>query len=473
VQSRGTARVAGLFGPVCALWFLVLGGLGLWHIGQFPTVLQAFNPTLGIAFLLSHGMAGFLVLGAVFLTVTGAEALIADMGHFGRRPIQLGWLALVWPALSLNYLGQGALALSALTAAETSGQAFRNADWFFLMAPEPWRFALVVLAALATIIASQAVITGAFSLTHQGMSLGLLPRMAHRQTSASQIGQIYMPGVNWMLFVAVILTVFTFQTSSAMAAAYGIAVTGTMVLTSILAFIIAWRGWKWPPALAVMVIGPFLLLDLVFFGANSLRIAQGGWLPVTVAVVIGLVIATWVRGRQVTLSRTGENGIEMRGLAKTLSERPPVRVPGVAIFLTQDPGVAPAALLHNLKHNKSLHRSNILLRVETQASPWVSPSERLRLERLDDNFTIARLRYGYMEKINVPGDLALEKGLLSGPGGASFFVGRSVFRFSSKPLLPRWMGLLYMFLHKNASDPTAYFSIPPNMVVELGGQVEL
>ena len=473
IQARGTATVAVLFGPVCLIWFVVIAALGVWHITGAPEVLRAFNPLNAIQFMTSHGVTGLFVLGAVFLTVTGAEALIADMGHFGRRPIQLGWLSFVWPALTLNYLGQGALALKALAVAEAAGHPLENADWFFMMAPDALRAPLVVLATFATIIASQAVITGAFSLTHQAIALGLLPRMTLRQTSEHQIGQIYMPGVNWLLLSGVVVLVLGFKSSSAMAAAYGIAVTGTMVVTTCLAFIIAWKFWKWEPVWTVLLIAPFLALDLFFFGANVLRVSEGGWVPLLVAAMIGFVIFTWIKGRKIMLDRTAEQGVALDDLVKALTARPPTRIAGTAVFLTQDLDVAPAALLHNLKHNKALHRLNILLKVEHQTLPFVPPGERLFLDPIDDYFLKARLRYGYMDTIDVPSDLGRSEGLLVRPGGTSFFVGRSAIRFASKPTMPRWMAVIYTILHRNAADPTVYFSIPPNRVLELGGQIEL
>lgn len=473
LQTRGTAGVAKLFGPVCVVWFAALAGLGAWHIIDAPEVLAAFNPVNAVSFLTSHGVTGLFVLGAVFLTVTGAEALIADMGHFGRKPIQLGWLVFVWPALTLNYLGQGALALKALAVAEAAGQPMANADWFFIMAPDALRAPLVVLATLATIIASQAVITGAYSLTHQAISLGLLPRLTIRQTSEHQIGQIYMPGVNWLLLGGVLLLVFGFKSSSAMAAAYGIVVTGTMVVTTCLAFVIAWKYWRWDPIWSALLVAPFLALDLFFFGANLLRISEGGWVPLAVAAMVGLIIFTWLKGRRTALDRANQQGVSLTETVRALAARPPARIEGTAVFLTQDLDVAPSALLHNLKHNKALHRSNIVLKVESQATPYVPADDRLLLERIDENFLKARLRYGYMDAIDVPSDLARSQGLLAGPGGTSFFVGRSAIRFAAKPTLPRWMTVIYIFLHRNAADPTAYFSIPANRVVELGSQIEL
>ena len=472
IQSHGTARVAVLFGPVCALWFLCIGGLGLWHILQAPQILAAFNPVEAVRFLMHHGVAGLFVLGAVFLTVTGAEALIADMGHFGRLPIQLGWLGFVWPALTLNYLGQGALALTALEAAQAAGTPFANQDWFFLMAPESLRAGLVLLATLATIIASQAVITGAFSLTQQAIALGLVPRMTIRNTSATQIGQIYIPLVNWLLLAGVLILVFAFQSSTAMAAAYGIAVTGTMVMTTCLAFLITWRGWQWPLVWTVLLFLPFMAIDLIFFGANILRVSEGGWVPLLVGASIGLVIFAWMRGRSVALRRTSEQGVSMTDLAGALASRPPAEVEGVAVFLTQDATVAPSALLHNLKHNKALHRTNILLTVATEPAPHVPPESRLTVARIDARFVRARLLYGYMDRVDVPTDLA-RSDLLKASGGTSFFVGRNAIRLASHPAMARWVTLLYSFLHRNAADPTAFFGVPPNRVVELGSQIEL
>ena len=473
IQSRGTAAVSVLFGPVCAVWFIALAALGLWHIADAPDVLNAFNPINAITFLTSHGTTGLFVLGAVFLTVTGAEALIADMGHFGRLPIQLGWLVLVWPSLTLNYLGQGALALKSLAIAQANGMQLANADWFFLMAPDAWRAPLVILATLATIIASQAVITGAYSLTHQAIALGLLPRLTVRQTSEHEIGQIYMPGVNWMLLCGVIVLVSGFRSSSAMAAAYGIAVTGTMVVTTCLAFIIAWRYWRWEPVWTALLILPFLALDVFFFGANILRVMEGGWVPLLVAVAIGLIIMTWLKGRSAVLAFSSNQGVAIAQFVQALASRPPISIEGTAVFLSQDLDIVPSALLHNLKHNKALHKRNIILKVETQPTPYVAPEERLVIEPVDERFMTARLRYGYMDAIDVPSDLARCEGLVSARGGTSFFVGRNVIRQGVKPTIPRWMSFVYGILHRNSADPTVYFSIPPNRVIELGSQIEL
>jgi KUP system potassium uptake protein len=355
IQARGTAHVSKLFGPVCILWFTVIGGLGLWHIADELSIVRVISPWYAIQLLATHGTTGLFVLGAVFLTVTGAEALTADMGHFGPRPIRLAWFALVFPALVLNYLGQGAFALSSLEAAAAAGKPFVNQDWFFLMAPDAFRPWLIVLAGGATVIASQAVITGAFSLTQQAVQLGLLPRMRIRQTSADFAGQIYLPAINWLLLAGVLVLVLQFRTSSDMAAAYGIAVTGTMVVTTCLAYLVVRHRWQWSRAAALATIIPFLALDLIFFGANILRVVEGGWVPLVVASLIGLVIYTWVRGRRIVGAFEQHQSIPLADLAAALAKRPPERVEGTAVFLTANPHAAPGALLHNLKHNKVLH----------------------------------------------------------------------------------------------------------------------
>lgn len=474
VQSRGTASVAKLFGPICAVWFAVLAALGLWHIFDQPAILAAFNPGFAIGFLLHHGMTGLFVLGAVFLTVTGAEALTADMGHFGRGPIQAGWFALVFPALTLNYLGQGAFALGQLEAARAAGKPFVNQDWFFLMAPEAYRISLVILATLATIIASQAVITGAYSLTRQAIQLGLLPRMRTRQTSARQAGQIYLPVINALLLVGVLILVFSFRNSSDMAAAYGIAVTGTMVVTTCLAFIITRYLWGWSLPLSLAVVAPFLFLDLFFFGANILRVIEGGWVPLVVAMAIGLLIATWIRGRKLLAEHERDETIPTAELASMLAARPPKRVPGNAVFLTANPDTTPVALLHNLKHNKVLHERNFIVAVKTANVPVVAESARRKDVPLDANFTHVTLTYGFTESPDVPRDLGLDTGIKRDRldlMSTSYFIGRNIVRPSAGSGMPFWQDLLFIFLQRNASDPTDFFNIPPNRVVELGSQI--
>jgi KUP system potassium uptake protein len=473
IQSHGTARVARLFGPVCVVWFLSIGALGVMHIADAPEVLAAFSPSYAVVFLMEHGVTGLFVLGAVFLTVTGAEALTADMGHFGRLPIRIGWFALVFPALALNYLGQGALALAHLHAAERAGQLMQNADWFFLMAPDSLRMPLVILATLATIIASQAVITGAYSLTQQAIALGLLPRMLIRQTSEHHAGQIYIPVVNWMLLAGVLMLIEGFRSSSAMAAAYGIAVTGTMVITTALAFVVVWRLWRWRFVAAAAFIAPFMLIDIIFFGANILRVAEGGWVPLLVAAILGLTIATWIKGRNLLGDLTSRDLVPMADLARALAMRPPTRVEGTAVYLTSSPEVAPVALLHNLKHNRVLHRRNVILSVVTASEPHLREEERLKIEAIDDNFTRASLNYGYMETPDVPSDLLRDGRIGREPGGTSFFIGRNSIGMAKKRGMPIWQDIIFIFLQKNASDPTTYLQIPPNRVVELGSRIEM
>ena len=474
IQSRGTASVSKLFGPVCVLWFLTLAGLGIYHIADEPTIFRVLIPSYGVSFLLTHGVVGLFVLGAVFLTVTGAEALTADMGHFGRAPIQLGWFALAFPALSLNYLGQGAFALSTLEAAAAAGKPFVNQDWFFLMAPESVRIALIILATLATIIASQAVITGAYSLTQQAIQLGLLPRLRIRQTSAAHLGQIYLPSINWLLLIGIIILVTQFRTSSAMAAAYGIAVTGTMVVTSCLAYIVVRHHWHWKRPTAILLIAPFLALDLIFFGANILRVVEGGWVPLLIAGTIGLLIVTWMRGRKIVGAFEGRQAIPLADLAAALAKRPPERVEGTAVFLTANPANTPGALLHNLKHNKVLHARNLIVSVRTADRPMVLPEERVHVQAVDDNFTAVILKYGFMETPDVPADLARGAGEAMAPIDpmkTSYFIGRNTLKASADEGMPLWQDRIFMFLQRNASDPTDFLRIPPGKVLELGEQV--
>ena len=474
IQSHGTARVAGMFGPICILWFVVIGGLGLWHIADEPGILWAFNPYHAAQFLATHGVLGLFVLGAVFLTVTGAEALTGDMGHFGAKPIRIGWFLRAFPALWLNYLGQGAYTLNKLEAVQAAGQKFENADWFFLMAPEAARPWLVILATLATIIASQAVITGAYSLTQQAVQLGFLPRLRVRNTSADYAGQIYLPSINWLLLVGVLVLVVQFRTSSAMAAAYGIAVTGTMVITTLLAYIVVRHRWRWPRPWALLLIVPFLALDLIFFGANILRVIEGGWVPLVIAAVIGLTIFTWVRGKGIVKTFEQRQSVPLADLAAALARRAPERVEGTAIFLTGNPESAPGALLHNLKHNKVLHEVNLIASVRTADRPQVPPEERCEVKRIDDNFSVVILRYGFMESPDVPRALAeaTKTGLIDlNPMKASYFIGRNTLKPDAEVGMPLWQDRIFMFLQRNASDPTDFLHIPPGKVLELGEQV--
>ena len=473
VQSSGTASVARWFGPACVAWFLAIGAVGIANTLAVPEILSAINPLYGIDFLLGHGKVGLLVMGAVFLTVTGAEALTADMGHFGRFPIRLGWYLLVFPALTLNYLGQGAFALAQLDAAAAKGEALQVADWFFLMTPEWFRLIMVALATAATIIASQAVITGAFSLTQQAISLGLMPRMGIRQTSAEHSGQIFVPAINWMLAFGVLILIVGFQTSSRMATAYGIAVTGTMVVTTMLAFVVVWKMWKWSLPGTLLLIVPLLALDLFFFGANILRVTEGGWVPLLTGLLIAGLIAIWVRGRAFQAAQASRETVKMDDLAATLTKSSASTARGTAVFLTADLEIAPPALLHNLKHNQVLHEDNILLTVRTSTRPYIDPSERLSIARINDRFARATLSYGYMESPDVPSDLHGDGRIPVRPQGTSFFVSRNTLSPGAKLGLPLWQAIIYSFLHRNAADPTAFFQIPPERVVELGSRVRV
>jgi KUP system potassium uptake protein len=476
MQARGTNIVARLFGPICLLWFVTIAAIGLIHIADEPTILAAFLPHNGILFMANHGSQGMFVMGAVFLTVTGAEALTADMGHFGVKPIRLGWLVIVFPALVLNYLGQGAFALHRLEVAAARGTSFGNQDWFFLMAPAGARIALVILAICATVIASQAVITGAYSLTQQAIQLGLLPRLKIRQISERAAGEVYLPSITMLLLFGVMVLVLGFGSSSAMAAAYGIAVSGTMVVTTCLGFVVVRRSWGWSLSLATAVIAPLLILDLFFFSANILRVYEGGWAPLVVAGGVGLLIATWVRGRNLLVAIDRSQAIALEDLAKMLLARPPERVPGTAIFLSSEIEAAPSALLHNLKHNKILHERNLALTIRTTNTPVVAPAKRLELTEIDPNFSRAVLSYGFMENPDIPRDLAIALGTGENklePMQTSYFIGRSTLRPSKHSGMPFWQDLLFIFLYRNASDPTDFFRIPANRVVELGSQTTI
>ena len=470
IQSRGTELVAKLFGPICIVWFLAIAGLGIWHIADGPGILAAFLPWHAVGFVAHHGVLGLFVLGAVFLTVTGAEALTADMGHFGKRPIRLAWLVLVFPALALNYLGQGAFAIKVLADANRLGKPFANLDWFFLMIPDVLRLPIVLLATMATIIASQAVITGAFSLTQQAMQLGLMPRLAIKQTSPGHAGQVYVPSVNWLVLLGVVILTLGFRTSSSMAAAYGIAVTGTMVITCCLAFVVTRRRWGWSLPLSLAVIVPFISIDLVFFGANILRVVEGGWVPLTIAAGILLLIWTWVRGRKIVGEMEYDAALPLAEMAAALARRSPVRVPGTAIYLTARSELTPHALLHNLKHNHVLHKHNFVTTVRTLQKPYCDPDERLAIVRVDDNFSTVELRYGFMEQPDVREDLIRAGDAVPNAKMASFFIGRNSYSRSAEVGMPVWQDVIFIIMHRNAADPTDYFNIPPNRVIELGAQ---
>ncbi len=464
VQRRGTGAVAGLFGPIMVIWFLSLAAMGLSHIGDAPRILHAFNPLHGLTFLFSHGLLSFVVMGSVFLAVTGAEALYADMGHFGRRPIQLAWSFFVLPALVLNYLGQGALLLA-------EPQAMENP--FFLMAPDWALLPLVILATVATIIASQATITGAFSLARQAIQLGLLPRLEIQHTSDKQEGQIYIPRVNTTLLIGVLLLVALFKSSSALASAYGIAVTASMVVDSMLAFVVLWRLWKWPLWRALATMGTFFIIESVFFSANLLKLFEGGWVPVLVGGVVVLMMWTWLRGSGFLASKTHRDSIPMRDLIRMLEKSKPTRVSGTAVFLTSDAEVAPSALMHNLKHNKVLHERVFIVSVNTEPTPRVTPDKRYEIEKLSDDFTKVTLHFGFMESPRVPAALATMRkaGLKFDIMTTSFFLGRRSLKESPNSGMPVWQDRLFIMLSRQAANATDFFSIPSDRVVELGAQV--
>jgi KUP system potassium uptake protein len=464
VQSRGTARVAAFFGPIMLVWFLVIGLGALPAIAQHPEVLLSLNPLHAVSFMLNHGIIGFVTLGAVFLAVTGAEALYADLGHFGKRPIQTAWLFIVLPSLALNYLGQGALVIADPGAVENP---------FYLMFPGWARLAMVALATVATVIASQAVITGAYSLTRQAIQLGLMPRFEIRHTSEARSGQIYIPRINRMLLIAVMLLVLMFKSSDALASAYGIAVTGTMVVTAMMGFVVIWKVWKWSPFAAAALIAPFLFLDLTFLAANLLKVWEGGWVPLALGAWVMLLMYTWRRGSRLLFDKSRRLEFPLADLVAMLEKRPPQRVPGTAVFLTSDPVSAPTALMHSLKHYKVLHEKNVILTVESAPTPRVDPSERVRLEQLSPTFSKVTLKFGFMELPNVPKALAIARklGWQFDIMSTSFFLSRRALKPAAHSGMPRWQDHLFIALSRTANDATDYFQIPSGRVVEVGTQI--
>ena len=466
VQSRGTARVATAFGPVMVLWFIVIAVLGVMHISDDPTVLWAINPWYAIHFLLNHGVIGLVIMGLVFLSVTGGEALYADLGHFGRKPIQTAWFYLVLPALLLNYFGQGALILSHPSAIENT---------FYRLAPEPLLLPLVILATAATVIASQAVITGAYSLIRQAVQLGLLPRFEVRYTSETHAGQIYLPRVNTFLLIGVLLLVGLFHTSSGLASAYGIAVSTTMVADGIMGFIVVWKLWNWRAATAALLVFPLVVVDIAFFAANMLKLFEGAWVPLLFGMAMVVVIWTWRRGASLLIGKTRRTEVPLLDLIRSLEKRPPHIVKGTAVFLTSDPNFVPTALLHNLKHNKVLHEHNVIITIETTPTPRVDPSERVHMESLSEKFATVRLRFGFMENPNVPRALGIARklGWQFDIMSTSFFVSRRSLKLAVKSEMPRWQDRLFIALSRSANDATDYFQIPTGRVVEVGTQVTI
>jgi KUP system potassium uptake protein len=461
VQSHGTARVATFFGPITAFWFLVMALGGLSHLVENPGILAAFNPAHGIAFLLTHGTAGLLALGAVFLAVTGAEALYADMGHFGRSPIRTAWLGLVLPALALNYLGQGAMLLA---------HPDRIENPFFLLYPSWALLPMILLATVATIIASQAVITGTFSITQQAMQLGLLPRMRVQRTSETEKGQIYIPRVNWWLLAAVVFLAVLFKSSSALAAAYGIAVTGDMVITATLVFVVAWRFWRWSPALAALVIAPFLLVELVFLSANALKLLHGGWVPLTIGAGLVTAMWTWRRGSALIAAEIHRRRVPLSDFARMAETGSILRAPGTAVFLTGSPDDAPGALMHNVKHNHVLHARNLILHVVTDDLPRVPEPDRVTVRRLSDAFSYVTLRFGFMELPDLPTALAAAG---FDTVNLSYFLTRRVLVASPETGMPVWQDRLYIAMALAATDASRYFRIPADRAVEIGARIDI
>ena len=467
VQHKGTGRVSALFGPVTLVWFVVMAGMGLTHIGDQTAILQAASPVYAIGFIVEHGLTALPVMGSVFLAVTGAEALYADMGHFGAKPIRRAWGWVVFPALMFSYLGQGALVLSHPETVENP---------FFLQAPQWFLLPLVLLATAATVIASQAVISGAFSMSQQAVQMGLLPRLEIRHTSETQVGQIYMPQVNRILFIGVISLVLAFGSSSALASAYGIAVTGTMVITTVLASIVFVKNWKWPVWVVALVCLPLLVIEGVFLGANMVKVADGGWMPLVLAGVIVVVIWTWLRGTAYVQIKARAGAVRLDTLIASVSKSTRLNAaPGTAVFLTSDPEIAPAALTHNLKHNHVLHARNLIVTVTVANTPYVTSAERVKVEKLGERFSRIQLSFGYMEEPNVPRalKLAAKQGEKFDIMTTSFFLNHRSFRSARNEGLPVWQERLYISLTKSATNATEFYRLPVNRVIELGQQLTI
>jgi KUP system potassium uptake protein len=466
LQRGGTGQVGGFFGPVTALWFVVIAVLGAAEIGYQPRVLLALNPFYGLNFLAADPGRGFVLLGAVVLAVTGAEALYADMGHFGAIAIRRAWLWFVFPALLLNYFGQGALLLRTPSALENP---------FFLLAPDWALYPLVVLASAATIIASQAVISGAFSMTRQAVQLGYLPRLEVRHTSEQEIGQIYVPRVNLVLLVAVVALVLGFRSSDNLGAAYGIAVTGTMSITTVLALVYMYGVRGWNTGVSALLFGFFLAVDLAFFAANMLKIEEGGWFPLAVAVLVYAVMSTWRSGRQALVHERERDALPLETFIATLKPGRPARVPGTAVFMTGNITIVPNALLHNLKHNKVLHERVVLMTVHTEDFPHVNDDQRLEIRHLEQNLHTISLRYGFMDHPNIPRALAQCRAMQFHFNliETSFFVGREKIVAGNRSRFWRWRKRLFIFMSNTMLDATEFFRIPTNRVIELGGQIEI
>jgi KUP system potassium uptake protein len=466
IQRFGTHRVGGLFGPIVIVWFAAIAALGVMWIVRAPQVMTAFDPRHAVTFFAVNGFMGFTVLGAVVLAVTGGEALYADMGHFGRKPIRLAWFALVLPSLVLNYLGQGALLL-ANPAAEHP---------FFELAPSWALIPLVVIATAAAIIASQALISGSFSITRQAVQLGLAPRLDVQHTSAREMGQVYVPRVNWALMVATVLIVIGFGSSSAIAAAYGIAVTLTMIITVLLLYVVMVERWHWPKPAAIVVTGVFLIIDLAFFGANALKIVQGGWLPLVVAIVLFTLMTTWRTGRQIVAERLATRTVPLSEFFAIIETTHPVRVPGTAVYMTAQGSGTPPALMHNLQYNKVLHERVVILNIVTVQQPHCNEDERFAVDVLGHGLFTVRLQYGFMEDPQVPRSLlaaARALGMKFDFQDVVYFLGRQTLLVTERHGMAIWREKLFVMMSRNAVRATAYFRLPTERVVELGVQVEI
>jgi KUP system potassium uptake protein len=467
IQKHGTGVVGALFGPVCALWFIAIGVAGAWNISQNPVILRALDPSHALRFVTAHGFASFVVLGSVLLAITGAEALYADMGHFGKRAIRIAWFGLVAPALVLNYFGQGALLIA-------NPKAIENP--FYLAFPSWALYPMVALATAATVIASQATISGAYSMTQQAIQLGFLPRMDIQHTSAKTMGQIYIPAVNWILLVVVAAAVVGFGSSTRLASAYGVAVMGTMLATTFLTFFVIRYGWGYPLWLCALATGFFLLIDSTLFAAALLKIHEGGWFPLALGAVVLLVMTTWRRGRAILFDRLRESSVPLAPFLKSLFRDPPQRVPGTAVFLTAAAETTPHALMHSLKHYKVLHERVVFLTVEVREVPWVPLEERAVCERLAGNCWRVRLRYGFMDRPDIERalDVCAALGLEFDMMQTSFFVSRqNIVPVAGPGGMAIWRERLFAAMARNAGNISAYFNIPDNRVIELGTRVQI
>jgi KUP system potassium uptake protein len=466
MQRFGTHRVGGLFGPIMLIWFATIATLGIVWIARAPEVLRAIDPRYAIEFFRANGKAGFTALGAVVLVVTGGEALYADMGHFGKRPIRIAWFTLVLPALLMNYFGQGSLLL-------LNGEAAEHP--FFMLAPEWALFPLVVIATTAAIIASQALISGAFSLTRQAIQLGYSPRLDVEHTSSHEMGQIYVPQINWALAVCTILIVIAFKSSSALAAAYGIAVTLTMVITAALLYVVATERWKWPVWFAVSVTAIFLFIDLAFFSANLLKVLHGGWLPLAIGATLFTLMTTWKTGRRLVADRMNASAMPLDTFMADIASAPPLRVPGTAVFMTAQARGAPPALVHNLRFNKVLHEHVVILSVMTAQTPYVKPKNQISCQSFARNVYFVRIQYGFMDEPNVPETLVFARqiGLDINFDDVIYFLGRETIIVTERPGMAMWRERLFMLMTRNAARAMTYFRLPPDRVVELGVQVEI